>query len=91
MNDALILKMIRPLITEDKVNDFVNYITDKVITEYPGLMAGRDPEQSIIGLAFIEDAEIRVAIAVMNPDFKITEVIRSETLAQAANRLLKNL
>ena len=91
MNDTLILKMIKPLITEEKINSFIEYLTEKLLKEHAAEVERRDPERDVIGLAYFEDNEIYVAIAEVNASYEIKEIIRAEPLRDAVKRLLNNL
>ena len=91
MNDNMILKLIKPLISDEKINDFISYITEKATAESAAIMAARDPEETLIGIAFFAENQIKIGYAVINSDFKIIEVIKAEPITEAATRLLKAL
>ena len=92
MNDKMILKLLKPLINEDKINDFCEYLTEKA-KEFIADQK-HDPEQfSIIGLAYMDDETetIKIGAGVVNQDLHIVRIFHAQELNTFANNLLKQL
>lgn len=85
------LKMVKPFVTDESINDFCQYITEEAGNFSKKQLSELDPEQTVIGIAYFEHGVLKLGHAILTDDFRLIAINPVGTINEVAKKLVKNL